>query len=343
MKFNNAMRRAKSPGALDPLDSRLADFNLWVENIGAMAKSGASLDSRFRARPDDLALVKNILSMLADFLAEYVDILEEGGLITDALVNIDSSIKNLALIGVAIRRTGKASRSRRANQSFNPDDHHELRRHLECLVLLRPSDDLPRLDGVDITNVMEFIQSIPTEVSKSDDTIAAKLQQLAASRMEEINPSRLNEIQKRLIEANLRRRHNFLLAQKRSRHVRELADHRIPAEEQQLDETPRQSSKTVPLARGLAFGLKNQQSERDAPATVTGFSTASTAEGTLQFNLARKRQPTPTIARSQISFIAANTEFPKPTSFFPHQLVFRCPCCCQSLPSEEFTSPSRWK
>ncbi|KAM0262304.1 hypothetical protein ACHAQJ_001773 [Trichoderma viride] len=278
-KFNDAMGKAKIPGAQDPLDSRLADFNLWVDNVGAMAKSGASLDSRFRTRADDLALVKNILSMLSDFLVEYADTLQDCRLITEALVNIDSSIRNLALIGVAIRRTGKASRSRRANQSFNPDEHHEFRRHLECLVLLRPSEGKSPLD-LDISNVdniskvNKLMQSIPAEVSGPNDTFAPGLAQAVAF--------------------------------------------------------------TTPEP-------KSQQTKSQTLLTVTGFSTASTAEGTLQFNLARKRQPTPVVARSQISFIAANTEFPKPPSSSQHQRVFRCPCCCQSLPSEEFASPNRWK
>src|SRR5512140_176478 len=66
-------RQLASPSPNDgaPLANRLADFNLWADSVGALAKPGLSLDSRFRNRPDDLRLVKAILIMLADFLDEY--------------------------------------------------------------------------------------------------------------------------------------------------------------------------------------------------------------------------------------------------------------------------------
>jgi hypothetical protein len=75
----------------------------------------ASLEWRFRTRPDDLMLVKTLLIMLGDFIDDYADLpstLTIAQEVDDALRRIDSAIENLSLIGVAIRRAGKASRRR---------------------------------------------------------------------------------------------------------------------------------------------------------------------------------------------------------------------------------------
>ncbi|KAG7289731.1 hypothetical protein NEMBOFW57_006107 [Staphylotrichum longicolle] len=110
------------------LETRLADFRLWADGVGALAKAGVSLDSRLQGRVNDLALVKNILIMLANSLDYYMNLAKTGtSSIDGAVLNIDSAIKNLALIGVAIRRTGKASRNRKADHTFNPNAHQEFK------------------------------------------------------------------------------------------------------------------------------------------------------------------------------------------------------------------------
>ncbi|KAL7946668.1 hypothetical protein V8C42DRAFT_318493 [Trichoderma barbatum] len=345
-KFREAINSRNEMEHQHHLDSRLADFSLWVDNVGAMAKSGASLDSRFRSRPDDLTLVRNILSMLSDFLDEYVDTTNKCLSIAEALANIDSAIKNLAMIGVAIRRTGKASRSRRANQSFNPDEHRDFKRHLECLVLLRPNKDQPQLESTEISNINE----LTAESSEKNSILEADLKQLAASKMEKLDASRLNDIQKRLIDANLRRRHNFLLAQKRSQRVKKTPQNKVTGEKHQLEDTSLISSEIAITTSGPAqakisasWENKDQPIKNKAPPTETGFTIASTAEGTLKFDPARNQKAASTVARSQISIIAANTEFPKPPSSSQNQLVFKCPCCCQSLPSEDFIGSNKWR
>ncbi|KAK4059274.1 hypothetical protein Trihar35433_11027 [Trichoderma harzianum] len=359
-KLHEAMSQKNESDHQDHLENRLAGFNLWVDNVGALAKSGASLDSRFRSRPDDLDLVKNILNLLSDFLDEYKDAIHNGLSIDEPLLDIDSAIRNLAKIGIAIRRTGKASRSRRAYQSFNPDEHHEFKQHLECLILLRPNEDRHHLSGLEISSINELKDSPSAESSEKNDILKTKLEQLAKSRMEDLASSKLNEIQKRLVDANLRRRHNFLLAQKRSQRVKKTAQTKFTPDKHQSDITPLKigplkigplkiakatlRAKVIDQANVLAsMEPKDVPTQNTAAPTVTGYTIASTAEGTLQFDLAKSQQRAPTVAPSQISFIAANTEFPKPPSSFQSQFMFKCPCCCQSLPSEDFASPSRWR
>ncbi|PKK44991.1 hypothetical protein CI102_10612, partial [Trichoderma harzianum] len=171
--------------------------------------------------------------------------------------------------------------------------------------------------------------------------------------MEDLASSKLNEIQKRLVDANLRRRHNFLLAQKRSQRVKKTAQTSFTPDKHQFDIAPLEiakvtlRAKVIDQANVLASmepkDVPTQIVQNTAAPTVTGYIIASTAEGTLQFDLAKSQQPAPTVAPSQISFIAANTEFPRPPPSFQSQFMFKCPCCCQSLPSEDFASPSRWR
>ncbi|UKZ53448.1 hypothetical protein TrVGV298_007240 [Trichoderma virens] len=339
-KFQEAMTGKGDTEHKDHLESRLAGFNLWVDNVEANKTDGTSLDSRFRSRPEDLGLVRDILNLLSDLLDEYMDIVDKRLPTAEGLANIDSIIKTLAKIGVAIRRTGNASRNRRANKSFNPDEHHEFKQHLEFLVLLQPAEDQPQLTGLELSD------SKPAEPSEKNDMLKAKLEQVAESRIENLDSSKLTDIQKRLIEANLRRRHIFLLAQKRSQRVKKTAPSKLTADKQQADAAPLKISQITPTASvvdqikmSASFEPKDKLIKNKTPPTVTGYTTASTAEGTLAFNSTKD----PTIAHSQISRIAANTEFPRAPVSCQNQLVFKCPCCCQSLPSEGFrNSASRW-
>lgn len=268
------------------LESRLADFNLWAGGVGALARPGASLDSRLHGRANDLSLVKNVLIMLADSLDYYAGIVEDETNHDGAIQNLDSAIQNLALIGVAIRRTGKASRNRKADQTFNPDNYQELKMHLECIILLRPTEEAL------------FHQAESGEyVAKLDN-------------------SKLSAIQKRLIEANLRRRHKFLVAQKRSSIQKRAKTHfsssaipsslDIPSHEDPLAD--KQNAEAADNQDPAPY-LTAKGQETTAP-TISAFSLASTAEGTLKYDSTSKKY-TPSAAKTQITFIASDVEFPK--------------------------------
>ena len=333
-KFNR--QSASSPKHSPSLENRLADFNLWADGVGALAKPGLSLDSRFRDRPDDLRLVKAILIMLADFLDEYGS---SDGHPEEHLQNVDSSIKNLAMLGVAIRRTGWASRNRKADRTFDPGEHQELKRHLECIMLLRPVEDTPQPVVLDLSAVDKFRPDDP----ERHELIASELNKLAAFRIDGLGESKLSDIQKRVVEANLRRRHRFLLAQKRHRETIFGNSPRRPeaVSEQDLsaEEAPR-----APLRGGLASSPRvgASRGKGQLAPTVAGLSTASTAEGTLRYNLLPRRATT--VAKTQITSIAADAEFPKPPPPpSPDRRISKCPCCCQSLPSEVFEKPSQWR
>jgi hypothetical protein len=118
-------------------ENRLADFNLWADGVGAMANEDASLESRFGSRSDDLAVVKGVLAMLLEFLNDCLELSRSGRPITEAVDNIDLTLKDLAFLAVAIRQTGKRSRLKKAADTYDPknsQDLKDLRAHLEFLL-----------------------------------------------------------------------------------------------------------------------------------------------------------------------------------------------------------------
>jgi hypothetical protein len=109
-KFDECSSAEGAAGDEVGMQNRQADLRLWADGVSATNEGPASLEWRFRSRPDDLMLVKSILIMLSDFTDDYIRTLTSGGDTDRAIRDIDWAIENLALIGVAIRRTGKASR-----------------------------------------------------------------------------------------------------------------------------------------------------------------------------------------------------------------------------------------
>lgn len=98
----------------EDLENRFADFNLWAAGVGAMAGSEASLDHRFEERPEVLILVKGILALLQQFLDEAASVAERASLVDKDFQDVDSLLEDLAMIAVAIRRTGKRSRLKKS-------------------------------------------------------------------------------------------------------------------------------------------------------------------------------------------------------------------------------------
>ncbi|KAF5670910.1 1-phosphatidylinositol-4,5-bisphosphate phosphodiesterase [Fusarium heterosporum] len=122
----------------EQFEYRLADFNLWIDGIGALAPSKASLDSRLNERQIDLSLVKGNLVMLLQSLQDCMNLLKSQEPFEESLLDIDSALESLVSLSLAIRRTGRRSRLHKADRLFNPEDHNELKRHLEAIILLRP-------------------------------------------------------------------------------------------------------------------------------------------------------------------------------------------------------------
>jgi hypothetical protein len=183
-KFQQCLQKTDGKTKIH-VQTRLADLRLWTDSVGAVAHEKASLDYRFQHRLDAILFIRDLLSMLEGFLKDmeecFLAAKPEADL-QDIMTNIDSTIDTLAFIGVQIRRSGRKSRIRKADNSFdqNQDRYRNLRAHLACVVLARPTEEgRPENEGKDIHSVDYF-----TKI-------------------------KLSPIQERLIRANLRRRHRF--------------------------------------------------------------------------------------------------------------------------------------
>ncbi|KAI2616648.1 hypothetical protein GGS26DRAFT_577882, partial [Hypomontagnella submonticulosa] len=286
-------------------ENRLADFNLWADGVGALAAPRASLDYRFESKPMELTLVKSLLAMLHDFVEKCAHCARIGESTGEAIENVDSALGNLALIAVAIRRTGKRSRLQKADRKFNPDDHTELETYLEFMILYR-----------------QFRKKSSYEAC--EDALGGLTTSLP---------------QKRLIEANLRRRNRFIQAQTHSELLR---TKNIFLEDaiSQLEITPNEAQmkqKEAPLAKGKA---RQRVALPDDP-TISGTS-ASLPESALRINL-REKPSAPSPAMTAITILTSAVQYPNPPKPRPDHQLFKCPCCCQSLPMDIAMEQTLWK
>ncbi|KAF4452354.1 hypothetical protein F53441_4806 [Fusarium austroafricanum] len=297
-----------------PLVYRLADFNLWIDGTGALASHKASLDWRLKERPIDLTLVKGNLVLLYQFTQDYADLQAKHLLLDEALRNIDSSLANLSSLGVAIRRTGRKARLLKADGRFNEEEHSELKLHLQCIIALRPSQE-----------------------RRGDNEFEERLDALTS-------------IQRRLIQANLKRRNRFLQAQKHSVGLKK----RVPdtksvpvssGDSTHLEitiqhpleyETNNPDSLSAPDASRKDLGIK-----KTAP-TLSGTS-ASMPRSNLRYVDPAHKKSEGSTSHTEITRIAASTHYPRPRMPSTDQKVFQCPCCCQMLSVEEFKSDDRWR
>ncbi|KAK4231944.1 hypothetical protein QBC38DRAFT_439599 [Podospora fimiseda] len=227
---------------------------------------------------------------------------------------------NLAMIGVAIRQTGKASRSRKAGKTFNPDDYQELRKHFECIVLLQPS---------------EPEHGFPADDSH-EDSIVQQAEKAMAVRLDALRLSNQTAVQNRLVEANLRRRHRFLLAQKRSQKIKNYQ----PKGSEDTKVAAHSLHMPAPVTISPSLFAQNNTPETRIPGAakhiqtlvdISDLTKASTAEGTLKYDMKRAAREASTVAQSQISFIASGTESQN------HR------CELKTLPVQVFESSTEWK
>lgn len=224
--------------------------------------------------------------------------------------DVKSIIGQLSRIMTSIRKAGINARIQKADSSFDPSNPQveALRNHLQLLLLL-PSR--PRYYG---TLQAETSSHGVLLVSSIDGTIVSE-------------PQSLTVIQRRLIEANLKRRNRFLYAQ---RHAIKLSD-REPA-----------PAKSIPTSRKtpqpLILNPNARSTDEPKLPTVYSTTTATEVQDPIPFPTRDSAQPATTI----ISAISSRVTYPKPPQLRPDQNVFQCPCCCQTLPAS-MSRGSQWK
>lgn len=215
-------------------------------------------------------------------------------------------LEQLTRIALSIRRSGTRSRLQKADRTFRTEDHKELCAHL-CAVIFAQRNFSP-----------EYTYS-PKHIESQE----------------------LHDIQLRLVNCNLKRRNRFLHAQKHSKGLEamKIIDHKgLKSEEvasgpeykpkileqDQLPTVKRPTS--VPVLQSQEHSLS------------TGTS-ASRATGPLSL----LQNPVPSqAATTQLSTTVVNLDYPHPPKMHAAALVFKCPCCCQTLPTI-FADKNRWK
>ncbi|KAF4336314.1 hypothetical protein FBEOM_9830 [Fusarium beomiforme] len=277
--------QSADPGLLDQVTSlderfvyRLADFNLWIDGIGALAPSKASLDSRLSERQIDLSLVKGNLIMLFQSLEDCLNLLKTKQSLQDALLDIDSALESLVSLSLAIRRTGRRSRLHKADRLFNPEEHDELRKHLEAIILLRPGEG--PCDG--------------------DDEFKRKMDSLTA-------------VQNHLVMANLKRRNRYIQAHLHSLGLKKRAtgfDQRPIPETTEKVTTPAPSSKSKLGAVAAPIATRFPQKPSQPLAAPMSVTSASIPESKLEYKepVAKKSEATPmTAIEEDISAIISSS------------------------------------
>ncbi|KAH7124685.1 hypothetical protein EDB81DRAFT_846974 [Dactylonectria macrodidyma] len=311
-------------------ENRFADFNLFVDGVGALSASTASLDSRFESRPDDLVLIKSVLTMLKNFLVQCIRCAEAQSSTDEAIDKVDSSLDNLALIAVAIRKTGKRSRLEKADRKFKPEEHAELKDFLRILCLRR--------------HTRKEAGKEAGKVAERDDFKFEKL-----STQECINIStefELSEPQQRLVEVNMRRRNRFLQTQEHSEKLKARRSEE-PAKAGDTREETDVGTKQLPNVEAGSQGNFVKITTRDPGkriilhAPTIPETKASTAEGSFQVRRAKKTPSQP--AMTAITTLTAAARYPKAPETCQKSKMFKCPCCCQTLPAGFGTDKDLWK
>ncbi|RTE72433.1 hypothetical protein BHE90_013166 [Fusarium euwallaceae] len=304
-----SQEQAEAPSIDERLEYKLADFNLWIDGIGALASARASLDWRLNERPIDLELVKGNLVMLYQSLEDYADLQEKHQTLDEALLDIESALGSLASLALAVRRTGKRSRLHKADRLFNEEEHSELKQHLECIVVLRPG-----------------------ERGYSRHRFKQKL--------EELTP-----VQQRLVTANLRRRNRFLQARRHSTGLKRRKPELTSISEDvgnQAHQPIASPDLEIPIpTRPLVEQPAQLPKNSDAP-TISGTS-ASVPESKLRYTDPALKKPEASTPRTEVTRITATAHYPRPQLPDDGQHMFQCPCCYQTLPVQDVKTNPRWR
>jgi hypothetical protein len=288
--------------------TRWADLKLWADSVGATAPDKASLDRRYEHRPEDIHFILGLLSMLGEVLEECHTAAKGDFSLRDILTRIDSIVDSLAFIGVQIRRSGRKSRLQKADRSFdrNRAKYRNLRAHLSCVMVSRPTQE-----------------GRPGKDCHSNDYFA---------------DLSLPPIQERLIEANLRRRHRFIEAQRHSQGLKEsftLEGPSVVPNQYDTESASETKHRSIPAEHRKKPMVSQQKRTLTLPAT------SASGVDSRWGGLHSQRRPGSTITR--ITTITAAAIYPKahaPSNM--DQKIVQCPCCCQSIPTVELED-SLWK
>lgn len=225
----------------------------------------------------------------------------KNSIISENMRNVEKMLDQLARIAIAIRKSGTSSRLQKADKTLNINDHKELRSHLITIILSQK-----QLHGVKSFS--------PGQIDP--DTCG------------------LTAVQFRLIDCNLKRRNRFLYAQKHSKALNTqvssgdtLSEKKIHQESESRYQP--QQEHAVPVRSVLPPVSAEPAEQRQNVSVNTGTSASRVPD---QFVIPQNRVPSQA-STTQLSTTVMKLDYPHPPKVNPKASVFRCPCCCQSLPA----------
>lgn len=221
--------------------------------------------------------------------------------------NVEVVMKQILRLTISIRRSGVHSRLQKADKYFDPEDHQELRVHLEFLIRQMCQSQEPR-------------------------------------------PPELTGIQCRLVEANLRRRHRFIYAQ---RHSEKLAKEDLLVPEHKPQEPPPMRilrpwrstllDNLVTRAKKWATRTRSTRIQKHELIGSHVFEDLSATSATpVKSSIELSFRASSTTATSNVSSINAMVEYPPPPRLVDGQGSFKCPYCCQTL-AQKYVQESNWR
>lgn len=232
--------------------------------------------------------------------------------VSKAMDDVQDTLGQLARVTIAIRKAGASSCWQKADASFDFNDPQSqaLRRHLEILLLAKPSEN----------GTLQARESRQGVILYS-----------AVDRNVEIDSKSLSKITKRLIEANLRRRNRFLYAQLHA----ETLSNRVKAQDSESQDTLHTMKPSRSPILSVPAGRKDVKEE---PVNVESTTTATAVQGMIIMPAHQTIKPVTTV----ISVTTSRIRYPNPPAVKMDQTIFQCPCCCQVLPIAA-SSGNLWK
>ncbi|KAK4159908.1 hypothetical protein QBC43DRAFT_121465 [Cladorrhinum sp. PSN259] len=288
---------------------RLADFNLWAHDSGALAKQRASLDRRLAEKHMVREVILNLLNLLEGLLtrclsqtSEFAAHQDERTDLSETFEDVEDIMAQLVRISAAIRGAGIRARFERADDSFNLDRHIELKEYLEFLVLVASLDQVQKEQGnIDI-----------------------------------ILSGEITDIAQRLVLANLIRRHRYLYA--RRRWTKQAAQPETPTKPWivPVAATLPEQVQPPPMPTAIPGNEGSESKPRVSEPSIITSTVPTAIQGPIQ--IPEGRQSSITAASSTSSRVV----YPKPPKVSQDAMFFRCPCCFQTLPVA-FTQHFRWR
>jgi hypothetical protein len=235
--------------------------------------------------------------------------------IQEAKQGIDKLTDNLAWISSAIRRSGTKSRLQKADMSYEHDRAGKDKLHCSQLQ----------------AHLICIMKSRPTKSATSKDYL------------KDFHSIRLEGIQNRLVEANLRRWHQFQYAQRHSNVLRaaRLAQNipiHVNPEGKTLDYAADPIDTPAPKINTAAARQRNET--HDLTETRTTARLSASAFGSQYQGLEGRYAGPAKSTITRISTITRFARFPKAKKSRTQRKTLLCPSCCQALPLEEAEDPN---